>query len=222
MKNPSPRSTNSRAFSLIELLVVIAIIGVLAAFSYGPIMSTIKGAKIEEGNKMANDIVFAIEQFEQTYDYLPYATKSIGLRDDSESDNPESSVQGDLIIYRGPHLAELLKVLMGKESTPDINPQNTQFFTAKTASNGVNGLEFEANGESPADLLDPWGNSFTVIIDYSGDNIIDLAGTNFQGHTDKQGSPRKIRQVAIAGSPGPDKEFYVDGQDAPEDDVSSF
>jgi len=193
----------------VELLVVIAIIAVLAGASYPAIMGAIKSAKITEGNKQAKDIVVAIEGFEQKYDYLPYAG-SIGAGVTEYSDTT--------------NLTELLKVLMGKESTPDINPNNLQFFDYQAASNGVNGIIFDADGETPSKLKDPFGNDFTVYIDYSGENSFDLSSTVFNGHKDKDGSSLTVRATsAIAVSPGPDREFYdPSNSDLDEDDVKSW
>jgi prepilin-type N-terminal cleavage/methylation domain-containing protein len=200
MKNPH-LSTSRRGFSLVELLVVIAIVAVLAGVAYGPIMKTVRDARIETGNKMANELVFAIEQFEQAYDYLPY----IG-----------DSAPDDVVEYSGDEVGQLLEILMGKEASPDLNPKNTQFFSTDEASNGVNGIEF-IGGDVPAALYDPFGNEFTIIIDYSGDNKIDIGQTKFSGHASKTAV---VRKVAIAGSEGPDFEFYDGSND--EDDVTSF
>ncbi|MGJ8671534.1 type II secretion system protein [Rubritalea sp.] len=207
MKIPTRTSTSKNGFSLIELLVVIAIIASLAAMSYGPIMKAIRNTKIEAGNKLANDVVFAIEQFEQKYDYLPY---------------PSGGAPGDDVVeYKDAQLVSLLEVLMGKEGgSPDINPNNQEFFSYKAASNGVDGIVFASDGETPDGLKDPFGNDFTVIIDYTGDNKIELRGTDFNGHTDNDGRALIIRKVAIAGSEGPDGEFYDGDNDL--DDVTSF
>lgn len=217
MKNPN--HTNRRGFSLIELLVVIVIIASLAALSYGPIMKVVTDSRIESGNKIANDLVFAVEQFEQKYDYLPY-TPNRSAVEDSDDDQSFSS-RGDLVEYRGAHFVELLQILMGKEgSNPEVNTTNQQFFDYKAAKSGVNGILFSEDGETPAGLRDPFGNDFVLIIDYSGDNEIDLAGSSFRGHTDKNGSPQVIRRVAVAGAQGPDREFYTGNND--NDDVTSF
>ncbi|MEO1855907.1 MAG: prepilin-type N-terminal cleavage/methylation domain-containing protein [Rubritalea sp.] len=203
-----------KGFSLVELLVVIAIIAVLAALSYPAITGAIKSAKITEGNKMAQDLVFAIEGFEQKYDYLPYG--------DTPPDPNEPSVVEYSAGPGGENIADLLKVLMGQDE--DINPNNVRFFEFQAASNGINGLIYEADGTTPSELKDPFGNDFTLYIDYSGDRTFDLQDTVFSGQKEKNGQPKTIRSTsAIAGSPGPDKEFYDPAtEDLDADDVMSF
>ncbi len=205
MKKPT-HSLIHKGFSLVELLVVIAIIAVLAAASYPAITGAIRSAKIEEGNKMAKDLVFAIDGFEQKYDYLPYTSGS-------SPDGIEEYKTDD---------ADLLKVLMGQDDV--INPNNARFFEFEAAKNGIKGIVYSADGTTPSALIDPFGNYFTIYIDYSGERTIDLSTTVFKGQTDKNGSSMIVRSnSAIAGSPGPDKEFYdPSNDDLDEDDVKSF
>ena len=205
MKNLTHSRTH-KGFSLVELLIVIAIIAVLAAASYPAITGAIRAAKIEEGNKMAKDLVFAIDAFEQKYDYLPYTTGS----------SPDGRVE-----YTTDN-ADLLKVLMGQDQ--DINPNNARFFEFEAASNGIKGIVYNADGTTPSELRDPFGNPFTIYIDYTGERTFDLSSTVFSGQTDNNGNSMTVRSTsAIAGSQGPDKEFYdPSDDDLDEDDVKSF
>ena len=197
-----------KGFSLVELLVVIAIIATLAAASYPAIMGAIRTAKITEGSKMAKDLVFAIEAFEQKYDYLPY---------------PAGTTPGGIVGYTTAS-AGLLEVLMGEETTPTINPNNVRFFEFQAAKNGVNGIIYAANGTAPSALNDPFGNYFTIYIDYSRERSFDLSDTEFKGQEDNSGTSLVIRSTsAIAGSPGPDADFYdPSNPDLDPDDVKSF
>lgn len=209
MKNPTS-SRNNKGFSLVELLVVITIIAILAGASYPAITAVMRNAKISEGEKMANDLVFAIEQFEQKYDYLPYPSSRIGLSDSSDDDDGAYTTgggePGDLGIYTTRN-GNLLKVLMGMDE--DINPKNTRFFEFKTARNGVNGIIYEDDGETPKAFVDPWGNPFTVVIDYTGDRKINFRDISiFAAYREKGEAQPIIRsQAAIAASPGPDQEY---------------
>ena len=204
MKNPT-HSRIHKGFSLVELLVVIAIIAVLAAASYPAITGAIRTAKITEGNKMATDLVVAIEAFEQKYGYLPYTSGS--------------SPSG--VVAYTTNSAGLLLVLMGQDTT--INPNNTRFYEFDAASNGVKGIVYGTGG-APTALKDPFGNDFTIYIDYTGDRVFNLTSTVFSGHTDNDGTPKIIRATsAIAGSPGPDNTFYNPSDpDLKPDDVMSF
>lgn len=184
-------STLRKGFSLVELLVVIAIIAVLAGISYPVITGSIAKAKIAEGAKMASDLVFAIEQFEQKYDYLPY---------------PNGGTPDGIQTYTTDD-AELLLVLMGMDD--ELNPSNTKFFEADAAKNKINGIVFSSDGETPEALHDPFGNPFTVVIDYTGERKIDFAEVpTFAAYVDKDEKPLVIHSTtAVVASPGPDKEY---------------
>ncbi|MFD2158477.1 type II secretion system protein [Rubritalea tangerina] len=189
MKKPN-HSRLAKGFSLVELLVVIAIIALLAGASYPAITSMLKKAKIEEGNKMAADIVFAIEQFESKYGYLPYTT--------GQAPNNYQVIRTDD--------SDFLKVLMGQDT--DINPNNTIFFEADGAKNDVNGIIYSGDGTTPESLVDPWGSPYTIVIDYTGERKIEFgqAGTPFNIYKDKDGSSMTLRSTTAAvASPGPDK-----------------
>lgn len=220
MKNPI-HSIARKGFSLVELLVVIAIIAILAGASYPAITGAIKNAKIAEGNKAAKDLVFAIEQFEQKYDYLPYPSVRTRIKEAGSSRNSSSSGNPDDYEMYITADGDLLRVLMGMDE--DLNPNNTRFFEFKTAKNGVNGLIYEDDGETPRGLADPWGNPYVVVIDYTGERAIDfseipsLDGADFSVYTDKNGEPLTIRsQSAVVASPGPDQKLNDD------DDVKSW
>ena len=107
--------------------------------------------------------------------------------------------------------ARLLNVLMGKDE--DVNPNNIQFFDARAAENGTNGIVYDDEGE-PAALLDPWGNPFAVVIDYTGEKKINFAhvphlpDVDLKVYQDKDGNPMKVYSApAVVLSPGPDGMF---------------
>ncbi|WP_018969337.1 type II secretion system protein [Rubritalea marina] len=208
----SNHHSNRNGFSLVELLVVIAIIATLAGVSAPVIMGQLKKAKITEGQKMAHDIIFAIEQFEQKYGYLPYLSSKSYIRGEKEESQAQSTsgAPGDVEMYVTIN-ARLLNVLMGKDD--DVNPNNVQFFDAQDAKNGVNGIVYDDDGE-PKMLMDPWGYPFAVVIDYTGENKINFAhvpalkNVDFKVYQDKDGNPMRIHSVpAVVASPGPDGIF---------------
>jgi prepilin-type N-terminal cleavage/methylation domain-containing protein len=220
MKNPI-HPIARKGFSLVELLVVIAIIAILAGASYPAITGAIKNAKITEGNKMAKDLVFAIDQFEQKYDYLPYPSVRTRIKEAGSDQHSSSSGNPDDYEMYITANGDLLRVLMGMDD--DLNPNNTRFFEFKTAQNGVNGIIYEDDGKTPAAFVDPWGNPFVIVIDYTGERSIDfgeipsLNNSDFSVYVDKNGEPLTIRsQSAVVASPGPDQQLND------EDDVKSW
>lgn len=201
-----------KGFSLVELLVVIAIIATLAGVSAPAIMSQIKKAKIAEGQKMAADVIFAIEQFESKYGYLPYLSAKSYIKGEGGNDQSQTSsgAPSDVEMYLTVN-ARLLNVLMGKDD--DVNPNGIQFFDARAAENGVNGIVYDDEGE-PKSLLDPWGYPFAVVIDYTGEKKINFAhipklkGVDFKVYEDNDGKPMKLHATpAAVASPGPDGMF---------------
>ena len=185
----SQTTSKSKGFSLVELLVVIAIIAVLAGIAFPVITNQIAKAKITEGQKVATDLVFAIEQFQEKYDYLPFP----------------SGGSPDGIVSYSTDGNDLLLVLMGQDD--EANPSNTKFFEYKAAKNGVNGIQFD--DETPKALLDPWGEPYTIVIDYTGDREIDLSQVpELSAYQDKDGEALTIySRDSIVASPGPDKEY---------------
>lgn len=187
----SQTTSKSKGFSLVELLVVIAIIAVLAGIAFPVITNQIAKAKITEGQKVATDLVFAIEQFQEKYDYLPFP----------------SGGSPDGIVSYSTDGNDLLLVLMGQDD--EINPSNTKFFEYKAAKNGINGIEYSSDGETPNALLDPWGEPYTIVIDYTGDRKINLSQVpELSVYEDKDGSSLTIYSTdSVVASPGPDKEY---------------
>lgn len=199
-----------KGFSLVELLVVIAIIAVLAGIAYPVITGAVGKAKIQESQKVATDLVFAIEQFEEKYGYQPYPDFRVRIKKSSSDDAGDGFTTGgipdELGIYSTGN-GDLLRVLMGQDE--EINPSNIKFFEYKAAKNRTNGVVFDADGETPLALLDPWGEPYIVVIDYSGERKIDLIDVpQLRAYTDKNGKPEIIHSAsAVVASPGPDKEF---------------
>lgn len=180
---------NPKGFSLVEILVVIAIIAALAGASYPVITNALTKAKVTEAEKVAADLIVAVNAFEDKYGFLPY---------------PSSETPGaDLEVYKTDN-GKLLKVLMGKDDT--LNENNLPFFEFQPAESKRNGIDFGGGGDTPKGLYDPWGNPYIIVIDHSGDREIDLSTVpELSSYKTKDGEAVFVyKNVAIATG-GPDK-----------------
>ncbi|MGJ8676013.1 MAG: type II secretion system protein [Akkermansiaceae bacterium] len=163
-----------KGFTLVELLVVIAIIAGLSALSAPVVMKALTKAKIANAQQACVALSLAIEQFENDYNYLPY-TDSI-----PESDN-NTPIRSD---------SDFMNVLCGKED--EVNFKENKYFKFNDAKGGKGGLVIT---NTKAELFDPWGQPYYIVLDYDLDGEID-------NPTDKN----KIvsGKLAVIYSKGPD------------------
>jgi len=180
----------AKGFTLIEILVVMAIIALLAGIALGPLMDFLDRGKETESKKMATDLVFAISQFKDDYDYLPY----VGTLDSSTDTK---------VVTEGEEGAKFLAILMGKE--PDngdaLNDKGTEYFTVKRAKGGRNGLVYDSSDTKVTKLVDHWTNPFTIVLDTDQDGII--LETEFYSDSTKKHN----KDTALVATPGKDREF---------------
>jgi len=156
----------TKGFTLVELLVVIAIIAVLAAFAGPALLNAFKKAKITKAEGICSAFETAVVNFESEYNYLPYGGAGSSPTDDS--DNPvlrSDTGEG----------AELLAVLAGVED--DLNFKKIKFFELSEPKGNSeaaykDGLKLDEAGGS-AQLYDPWGEGYYLILDYGLDGKID-------------------------------------------------
>ena len=117
---------------------------------------------------------------------------------------------GSSVTTNSPEGLKLLNILLGRDDKSDdaLNSRAIKFLSVKEGKNHKNGLIYSADGNSVEGLFDPWGSSYTVILDTEnkehlrftiGSKSIDL----------------KDRRSA-AFSPGPDKQVGT------RDDVSTW
>ncbi len=151
MKLSKNYKTSKKGFTLVELLVVIAILATLGGLSYGPIMKHLRTADVAKAKKVCKDLTFAIGGFEQEYDSLPYV----------------GTYPTDDELYKT-DTAAFLDVLMGKNT--DINDRAKEFFKADEAQGQKDGLVY--TGLNVTKLTDKWGNPYHIMLDFSGDGII--------------------------------------------------
>ncbi len=155
----SSRTAFPKGFTLIELLVVIAIIAVLASagFAVGPAM--MNRAKKVSAQATAISIANAVEQFYTEYSALP---------DPGSNSTDAAFTTTD---------SALLDILAGgtKPSSITQNPRKIRFLSVKEAKNGMDGAVY--SGSSIDKILDPWGQPFTITLDYNYDEQLDVQVT---------------------------------------------
>jgi prepilin-type N-terminal cleavage/methylation domain-containing protein len=157
MKTPSYPSS-PKGFTLVELLVVIAIIAVLASatFAIGPAM--MNRARKVNAQASATSINNAIEMFYTEYSALPTTTA-----------NNASPTEVALLTSVGGTGVDIIKLLSG-EDVLNQNPRKMRFLTGKEAKNRRDGFIYSGNFVNA--MLDPWGQPFYIVMDYTYDESI--------------------------------------------------
>jgi prepilin-type N-terminal cleavage/methylation domain-containing protein len=170
-----------RGFTLIELLVVIAIIAVLAAAGFSAGTAAVNRAKKLKAQSAATAIELAINSFKTDYGYLPDPTGNASEDTELKTDSKE-----------------LLEMLLGTEDQSDDmgNPRKIKYLSVKEGKGKKDGLIYATGGGDVEALYDPWGNPYTIVMDYNYDERVETPGattTTLNG-----------RSVAVY-SPGADK-----------------
>lgn len=142
-----------KGFTLVELLVVMAIIAGLAALSSPVVFKYLTKAKIMTAQQACVTLGLAIEQFENDYNFLPYS---------GSAPNSDETVRTD---------GGFMNVICGLED--EINYKQTKFFSYNDAKGGpgsyTDGLSLKGG---KAELFDPWGQRYYVVLDYDLDGEI--------------------------------------------------
>jgi prepilin-type N-terminal cleavage/methylation domain-containing protein len=153
-------------FTLIELLVVIGIIALLAALLLPAIGAVQTQAQKTKAKSMANAIILAVKQYENTYGILPVPSVS-GTDDVILGGGTNDQAYDDLIaclsLVDGPN--------GNKNGSGLYNPRKTRFLEVSSLYDDVG-------------YVDPWDNRFIIGIDANYDNEVknlDPGGATLHG-----------------------------------------
>ncbi len=190
MKITSTRFRN-HGFTLIELLVVIAIIAILAAMGFGAGAAVMNTAKKTVATNDCTNLVLAVENFYDDYNYLPEA--------------PEAGTAPG-----APTVNALMDQLVGFDK--ENNPREERYFQGKEAKgknqNGAYGGLFYT--ERSVELFDAWRKKGAAATNRHYFLLMDV---DFNDEiTDPFDAAKPIRgRQAIAWSSGRDGQ-YTTGQ----------
>jgi prepilin-type N-terminal cleavage/methylation domain-containing protein len=233
-------STGSRsAFTLVELLVVIGIIVILMGLLLGAIPAVKEAARKTEAKQTAQAVQVAANAYYTEYAKFP----PVEPPGSTQPKDIEDIVVGDTK-YGAKHpnntlFFTLRNIPKGPNEQSKLNPRKVVFYDGKgatvSAANQPRSGFFDrtAQGSAPSEeqdgcLYDPWGMQYGVIMDYTGDERIDLKDfyTDFSNDDPQTGkAPRKRAGAFSVGKDGQlgkkgDK-TYRNGTEQ-SDDVVSF
>ena len=161
MKTPTSRRQDG--FTLVELLVVIAIIAVLAGAGFAAGSAAIQKAKKVTALATVVGLESAVNSFYTEYGSMPTTVSTSG-----DADAPELNTKTD---------KDFLKIVLGmtETTTPAMNTRSVKFLSVKEgkkkgASDGTNGIVYNASGTEIIGLFDPWGGTYKLKMDTGYDD----------------------------------------------------
>lgn len=160
--------TLKKGFTLVEIMVVIAIIAALAGMStVGALKGKKKGTEVG-ARALMMELSLAIESFYDEYGYLPEG-KNEGVSFSGPNDPTSASLNASEGVFYTD--ADFMATLIGLDE--EQNPDKRAFFESNAFKKGKGGLLYANNSkDSPAALLDPWGNPYVIRLDLDQDGFM--------------------------------------------------
>jgi prepilin-type N-terminal cleavage/methylation domain-containing protein len=183
---PTTLRRPTAGFTLIEMLIVIGIIATLAALAMPAMSGAMKSAKKVKTQAVLKDLVLGIKNYQVEYNRYPV----------SGNDKQESPRRTD-------SSNDVVGILLG-DNPNKLNPRKQAFMEPPLAKNGVGGL---TGNEGNYSLVDPWGETYYLVMDLNYDNKIANPDRNNDDPTVGRDAPQNLPVGAIAYSSGDDKKL---------------
>ena len=198
-----------QAFTLIELITVIAIISILMALLFPHLSAARDNARRQEAASVLKSAVNACNNYKQDYGKYPPVTSA----QDSSSPTDSTYSYGDKDDGKCKEnnnvLFDILRAISrGPNATPtphSLNTRQVKYFENKPATDAKNPRDGFCDGsqfppEKLGMLMDPWGAQYCIVLDFDGDETIDMSKI----FTDLTGEANRVRFSAVGFSMGKD------------------
>lgn len=179
--------SSQRGFNLLELLVVISIIGILAGLLYPAVTRIMLQTKMNRAENAAQNLKLAIKTYYTEYGRLPL--------EGSGSSEADQRLQSD---------RNLMDILCASETEAALkaNPRRTVFYTGRSArplGQGRYHSGVHIGSDGAAELFDPWGEPYRVILDGNANGRVD------RPFWDHRNPSSEIFNTVLVWSAGPDQ-----------------
>lgn len=223
-----------QAFTLIELITVIAIISILMALLFPAIASARESARRNKAGTVVKDIVNACKNYTIEYGKAPTTTTA-----KAGAGNNSYASFGDIPAGKckvsNNQLFDILRSIArasGENANNALNPRQQKYFEQPKFTDAKNPRDGFTDGSDFQDaqkgrLMDPWGNEYCVVIDLSGNEVIDMV----EFYSDLTGTDNSIRVPTASfsmakdgkrGGKGYEGLFRKTSSNLPPDDVVSW
>ena len=189
------KKITNQGFTIVEILVVTAIVGMLAAISIPIGIKVFNSGLRAKSETHMKAFVDACDDFKRDHGSITYKVKIV---QDSVQDLNDCWVFTSLTGFdevtesnsnmtRGSSNSHLfIRALVGGEDSAGYSKNRNQYLTLENVKEDYTGggITRNSNGEAEG-LLDPWGRSYVLIIDYSYDHEIKESWKNLGNYANQ-------------------------------------